>query len=189
MRTNLSWSFHRCWQKPEIVDRSIVQVNVSQEGSVRIHAVQEPREAKEKTTRSRLTEDEFWGRLGEKAPGAIAPAKRIIEHFRGKESVLIKPMEGSISVCLAVPGSSQRITLFLINTDGAILCWPWTISGQLKRAGLDGEQYASYYQGLLPLLPGRNKIAIYAPVEQVDGAVLFGVVEAFIEQVLAAAPN
>jgi hypothetical protein len=174
----------------EIVERSIVQINVALDGTHEVTATQEKPTQQEKTLRSRITEDEFWDRLNQQAPDSAEAAKKIIEYYRGNDAVFLTPRSNSISIRMYTPESRQKISLFFIRTDGVVECWPAVISSQLEKAGLPQEVSESYFRNLGAILPTRTKtLSISYPASQVDAARFIQVVDSFIDQIMHAAPD
>lgn len=175
--------------KTEIVERSIVQVNVSLDGAVKVKAVQETVKGAQTTNRSSLSEDEYWERLKNQDLESLAAAQRLINYYRQKEGVVIRPRESSIAVHLYLPETGQRISLFFIRTDGVIECWHATISDQLKKGGLDVSLKEAYVQELSAILKHRTKtLSISYPLKKVDVNRLITVVDRFIDNLIQSAP-
>jgi hypothetical protein len=171
--------------RTEIVERTIVQVNVTQEGASKVTAVQvsPPKDGR----RIPLTEEEFWSRLKDKAPGASEKVKKIIDHYQQKEEVRLVRRESSIAAHTFAPESGQIISLFFIRTDGVIECWHATIKDQFTKVGLDTEWVDRFVKELSPILQKRTKsLSINNQAEKVDAARFISVVDQFIENVIHA---
>jgi hypothetical protein len=72
------------FQEAVRLDWSIVQVNLSQNGEYTVTASQEPKVEKGKPGLSRLTEDEYWGRMRDRAPECVEPASQVFEYWESE---------------------------------------------------------------------------------------------------------
>ena len=176
--------------RTEIVERSIVQVNVAVDGTSKITATQEKIESKPSVNRSKLTEDEFWQRLKNQEPESLAKAQQLISYYSEKEGVVIQPRDNSIAAHLYLPETGQRISLFFIRTDGVIECWHGTIDLQLSRGGLEKQLLDDYVNDLDPILKHRTKQwSINYPLIKVDVDALIVVIDRFIQKLIQAEPK
>jgi hypothetical protein len=170
--------------KTEIVQRSIVQVNITPELPHQISVEQEnvaPDDGKHV-----LSEESYWERLKQKSPSSVNQAKKIWEHFNNFPEVDLVMRQTAFVARLNHVDSGTRISLFFINTDGTLTCWPVTIGGQIENAGLDRTLAAEYEKALGTVLKYKSqKQSIYSPVEKLDEQAFFQVVDTFIQKVQA----
>lgn len=173
--------------KTEIVERSIVEVNVSRNGSFEVEVEQKRIIGTKTTERSPLTEDEYWARLKNQNPQAFPVVGNIIEHFRDEDSTSLHPRDNSIAIHMTTPDSGQRISLFFIRTDGVIECWHKTIADQFVKAELDNGLLDSYVQDLTNILHNRTETqSIYDSAENINEGEFIGAVVKFIDSILRA---
>lgn len=176
--------------RTEIIERSIVQVNVSIDGTYRVKAKQRKIAEVEKTSRTPLTEDEYWEKLKHEDERSYDKARILIDYYRNKDGIHLRPRQNSIAIHMFAPESGQRISLFFIRTDGVIECWHSTIAEQLGKAGLARELLDEYLQELKPMLKQRTKsLSIYSPAKDVDVDALILVVDRFIDRIMHAEPD
>ena len=176
--------------RTEIVERSIVQVNVSLDGAYQVEAEQQKLTKGERSGRSPLTEDEYWAKLKRQDPRSFETARTLIEYYRNKDGIILRPRDNSIAVRMIAPESGQRISLFFIRTDGVIECWRSTIRQQLERAGLDRVIHEDYVRDLTPMLRQQTKsLSIYAPAKNVDVDAFMQAVDRFIDRIMQASPE
>ena len=176
--------------KTEIVERSIVQVNVAADGAVTVTAEQEKMDAAPSASRARLSEDEFWERLKAQDPHSLGKARQLIRHYAEKEGVSIRPRDNSIAVHLHLPESGQRISLFFIRTDGTFESWHGTIAKQMAKGGLDEQLMGAYVHDLEVILKQhKKKWSINSPLIEVDVDELILAVDRFILKLIQAEPK
>jgi hypothetical protein len=176
--------------RTEIIERSIVQVNVTLDGSYQVKAEQKKMGATEKTSRTPLTEDEFWEKLEHQDAQSSENARKLIDYYRDKDGVHLEPRQNSIAVHLFAPESGQRISLFIIRTDGVIECWRTTVGDQLENGGLNRELMIEYVSDLKPMLNQKTKsLSIYSSAKDVDVEAFKLVVDRFIDRVKWAEPD
>lgn len=175
--------------KTEILERSIVQVNVTLEGVVKVDATQEKFIETPTTVRSSMSEDDFWERLKNQNPEALEPARKLVSYYREK-AIVIKPRENSIAFHLYLPETDQRVSLFFVRTDGIVECWPPTISGQLTKVGLDKNLMDVFVRELQEILKhSTKKLAVNYPLNKVDVDAFITVFDRFIDGLIKAEPK
>jgi hypothetical protein len=172
--------------RTEIVERSIVQVNIVPDLKHQI-SVEQIKTPSENRDGGPLSEDEFWKNLKQKSLASIEKAKRILDHFGKYPEIQLKMRRSAVVARMNIPESDQRLSLFFINTDGKLVCWPSTILVQLENAGLDQNLGTEYEAELSKLLKKKSKsLSIHYPVENVDVNVFISTVDNFIQRVLKA---
>lgn len=170
--------------KTEIVERSIVQINLTPgiEHQVSVEKIKSEPGGRKKTV---ISEEAYWDAMKRKSPARVIPVKRIFDHFNDFSTVNLKPRQSSFTARLVVPDSDIQISLFFINTDGRLTCWPKIINEQLENAGLDPSLGISYEKQIGRLLIHKTKKQeIYCQVENLDIDEFFTIVDEFINQVL-----
>lgn len=172
--------------RTEIVERSIVQVNIVPDLKHQI-SVEQIKSDPEAYDKEPLSEDEYWKTLGQKSPASVSKAKAILDHFGKLSEIELKMRKSATVARLNLLDSDQRVSLFFINTDGRLTCWPPTIVIQLENAGLDRRLGLEYVEELSKLLRHKTKShSISSPVEKVDVDAFISVVDSFVQQVLKA---
>lgn len=175
--------------RTEIVERSIVQVNIQPQVAHTISVDQIKADKDEKKARQALTEDAYWEGLQQSSMEYVKPAKQIFDHFGKYPEIVLKMRQSAIVARMNLPDSDQRISLFFINTSGILECWYKDVCNQLENAGLDralGEEYRAQLSSLLK--HKRGILSIYTQVDQVDVNAFIQIVDQFIEKVLNAEP-
>lgn len=172
--------------KTEIVERSIVQVNIVPNVEHHISVEQIKDEVDSKNSRS-ISEDVFWDTLKQRAPASVGPARTILEHFRSHSEIILKMRKSAIVARLILPDTDQKLSLFYINTDGSLNCWASTLISQLENAGLNRELGVEYEKKLSKFLNRKaGSLSIYSPVDRVDVEAFIAVVDDFIGKILKA---
>lgn len=175
--------------KTEIVERSIVQINILPEGKFQISAEQ-IQAKKAVSSREPLSEDAFWDALQKNSPKSVDQAKKIWSHFENSANVLMKMRKSAVVARLLLPDIDQKLSLFFISMSGELNCWATTILGQLENAGIDSEIGKKYQLALSPILKRHSKsLAIYESLEKVDVDEFLQIVDRFVDQVLKTAAS
>ncbi len=172
--------------KTEIVERSIVQVNITPDIAHTLNIEQI-------TTRpgsedgGALSVDAYWEAMKQKSSASVSPSRKVWEHFRNFKNITMKMRRSAAVARMDLPESDQRLSLFFIDTNGILTCWPETILTQLQNAGLDQTLGSVYIDGLSRLLGRRSKkLSIFEQIEKVDVDEFITVVDEFIGDVLNA---
>lgn len=175
--------------RTEIVERTIVQVDVAVDGTYQVSARQEKQTPTPSSRRSYLSEDAFWEQLKAQAPLSFNPVQRLVSYIRENTGITTKMRSNSIAFHFYLPDSGQRISLFLIRTDGIIECWHTTIPEQLKNGGLDGKIADSYVSDMSRLLTSRTKsLSIYQTADKVDIDAFIAAVDRFTTRLIQTEP-
>lgn len=175
--------------RTEIVERSIVQVNLSPAVDHQITVEQIKSEPDSEGRRS-LTEDDFWEKLKLKSPSSVALVKKIFDHFQHIGDIELKMREAAVAARMYLPDTSQRLSLFIIGVDGTLECWVKTLISQLENAGIDRELGEEYEKELSNILRRKHgKLSIYSRIEMVDLEAFFIVVDKFAIQVRQSEPG
>lgn len=168
--------------KTQILERSIIEVTIVPDLQHQISAKQI-----KNPDGGPLSEDAFWTDLKQKSPASMEKAKKILDHFGKYPEIQLKMRRSAIVARMDLPESDQRLSLFFINTDGKLVCWPSTILVQLENAGLDQNLGTEYEAELSKLLKQKSKsLSIHYPVENVNVDVFISTVDNFIQRVLKA---
>lgn len=171
--------------KTEVVERSIVQVNLTPNVPHTIAVEQQKSEPSAEGGRA-LSEDAFWELLRQK-PSNVQPASQILDHFRKYSEIVLKMRKTAVVARMNLPDSDQRLSLFNIATDGSLHCWSSTVILQLENAGISRELGEEYERDLQKILTRKyGKVSVYSPIDQVDVVAFSAVVDAFIAKVLKA---
>jgi len=174
--------------KTEIVQRSIVQVNINPEVTHTL-AVEQIQNEPGSKSRQAISEDVFWETLQQKSPASVEPARKILDHFRSRGEISLKMGGSSVVARMTVPDTDRELSLFRISTDGALICWPVTLQDQVERAGLERELGVEYEKKLSQFLTRRTGRNIECPVKSVAVEPFIAVVDEFIEKILKAVPQ
>jgi hypothetical protein len=170
--------------KTEIVERSIVQVNIVPEVEHTLSVEQIKNEPGSESRRA-ISEDVFWETLKQKSPASVGPARKILEHFHSHSEIILKMRRTAIVARMTMPDTDQKLSLFYISTDGSLNCWVSTLIGQLENAGLDREMGVEYEKKLSQFLTRRtSSLSIYSPVDKVNIQAFVAVVDDFIGKIL-----
>jgi hypothetical protein len=176
--------------RTEVVERSVIQVTLRQDGTYQVDARQERVEEKDKRRRGvLLSEEAFWELLEEQTPDALETARQLIERYREKDGISIEPTESSIVARLDIQDTGRRLSLFFLNKNGALCVWPATIRNQLALAEFQRaltDSYEDYMRDILHMDKARKDFAY--PVAKVDTDKFTSAVDAFIEKVQLAEP-
>ena len=176
--------------RTEIVERSVIQVTLKQDGTYQVDAQQERVEEKDRGRRRvTLTEEAFWELLEEQAPDAYEIARQLIDGYRERDGISIDPMESSIVARLDVQGTGRRVSLFFINKNGALCVWPGTIRNQLALAEFQPALAGSYDAHTRDILNmDKSRWDLARSIAEVDIDEFISAVDAFIEKVQLAEP-
>lgn len=174
--------------RTEVVERSIIQVTVQQEGMYQVDVRQEGAEDKAGARkRVTLTEEAFWELLMEQAPGGYEAIRSLIDRYRGRDSITIDPRESSIVVRLAIQDTGQQASIFFVDKSAQLCIWPGTIANQLAKAGLGRdlvELYDARMRGILKMSEERKEFA--CSIANVDVDEFAAAVDTLIEQIQVA---
>ena len=128
--------------------------------------------------------------LADALPAEAARIERlrrtVLDHFRSRGEISLKMRESSVVACMTTPDTDRELSLFHINTDGALICWPVTLQDQFERAGLERELGTAYEKDLSQFLTRRTGRNIECPVKSVAVEPFIAVVDEFIEKILKA---
>jgi hypothetical protein len=172
--------------KTQIVERSIVQVTVQQNGSYQLEVKQEKAEAERAKRRVMLTEEAYWELLKMKSPANFPVVRELVEKFRAKEGISIDPGTASLVVRLGVQDSGEQISLFFIDKRGILTVYPGSIRDQLDRIRFDSDLVYDYRLKVRDLLQSGEKRFPNLSISKVDLRAFEAVVDAFIEKVQSA---
>ena len=174
--------------RTEVVERSIIQVTVQQEGMYQVDVRQEGTEDRTGVRkRVTLTEEAFWELLMEQAPGEYKAIRSLIDRYRGRDSITIDTAESSIVVRLDIQDTGQQASIFFVNKSGQLCTWPGTIANQLAKAGLDpglAESYGDRMRGIMKMSKDRKDFA--RSIANVNVDEFAAAVDTFIEQIQVA---
>jgi hypothetical protein len=172
--------------KTEIVERSIVQVNITPD-------IAHTLTVEQITTKpggedgGALSADAYWEAMKQKSPASVPPSRKVWEHVGTYKNIRMKMRRTAAVARMDLPESDQRLSLFFIDTNGILTCWPETILAQLQNAGLDQALGRTYINDLSGLLARRSKkLSIFEQIEKVDVDTFITVVDEFIGNVLNA---
>jgi hypothetical protein len=110
--------------RTEIVERSVIQVTVKQDGDHRIDVRQERTEERDRgRKRVSLTEEAYWELLREQAPEEYEDVRHLIETLRDVDGVVISSAQSSLTVRFDIPHTDVQASVFFIRTDGTLYVW------------------------------------------------------------------
>jgi hypothetical protein len=171
--------------RTQIIERSIVQVNLSPNVDHQIVVEQKKSEEVRRQGRTPLTEDAFWELLQQNSPESVQHFHTIVDHMSGYPEVLQKMRQSAISFRLVIPDSDQRISLFFITTYGSIECWPETILGQLRNSGIESSIGLEYQTQMSKILRLKRKGgSIYNQAPKVNLESFFKLVDWFVLEII-----
>lgn len=172
--------------KTEIIERSIVQVNLVPNVEHQIFIEQKKDKEDKRQGRTPLTEDAFWELLQRQSPESIGNAHQIIDHMSEIHQVVLRMRQSAISSRLLLPDSDQKISLFFITTAGTVEYWPETVLSQFRNAGLDtalAEEYRNRLSNVLKMK--RPSLSIYYPVAKIDVPAFLSIVDDFVNKTVS----
>lgn len=168
--------------RTEIIERSVVQVTVTQGAEPAVEVRQEKAAEKGKARgRVSLTEEAFWELLREQTLGAYDPAYRLISEYKGRDGIEVSPSETSVAVRLNVQGTGQQVSLFYVNKKGGLNVWTKFIREKLASLGLPpeaGEYYERELRDLMRMPESRTDLARL--ITEVDLSRFKSIVDEFI---------
>lgn len=171
--------------RTEIIERSIVQVNITPNVEHQIVVEQEKFKEERRQGRTPLSEEAFWELLVQKSPDSMQNVRFIVDQYKDNSNVLQKMRQSAISFRLLLPDSDQKISMFYIPTTGTIECWPETILGQMRNVGIVSSIGVDYITQMANILKYKRKGgSIYSQASQVDLTALLSLVDWFIQSVL-----
>ena len=155
----------RVVSRTEIVERSIVQITVHQDGTYQTEVRQEKsQEEKKGRKRVTLTEEAFWELLQGRQPEAYDRVRSLIDLYQKREGMAIDPTEGAIVVRLGVQDTGQQISVFFVDKNAELCVWPKTIREQLvKKVGMSAsvvDSYETAMRGILNMPKIRQNFAL-----------------------------
>ena len=142
--------------RTEIVERSVVQVNVQLDGSYQVD-VEQVKKGEESHKKVSLTEEAYWELLKERNPESYDDVHDLIERYRQKLGVTIDTSEAAIVTRFNIQDSGQQATLFFVDKNGLLSVWPDTIGSQLAKAGLDNHLVDNYGKNIRTILHSQIK--------------------------------
>lgn len=178
--------------RTEIVERSVIQVTVKQDGDHQVDVRQERTEEQDRgRKRVSLTEEAYWELLREQAPDDYADARRLIDRLRETDGIVVVPGESSLTVRFDIPHTEVQASVFFIRTDGTLYVWAQTtLDSQLRRAGLDPDlarRYAERMRRIMEMPPSR--VEFNRHISGVDVREFLDAVMDFIAEVRRAASD
>jgi hypothetical protein len=168
----------------QIVERTIVQVNVTMNGKDEISSVHE-KIKEDSAGRGPLTEDEYWSRLKDQSPESYDAVRKIIDYYRDNPPAFLKIRDNSIAVRVYAPESGNKLSMFFIRTNGVIECWPMTIDNQFERFELDKKVMKTFLENMRRILPNSKGVnSIFQHTKDIDTDEFFSIIDELIEDLL-----
>jgi hypothetical protein len=178
--------------RTEIVERSVIQVTVKQEGDHRVDVRQERAEERDRgRKRVSLTEEAYWELLREQAPDEYEDVRRLIETFRAIDGVVIDPVKTGLVVRFDIPQTDVQASVFFVKTEGTLSVWPKsTLENQLKRAGIAPELARRYGERMRRIMKmPKRRVEFYRNIAQLDVQEFMAAATEFIDEVRRAAAD
>ena len=172
----------------DIVERSVVQVTINQEGAYQIDARQEKDKDKEhkKVT---LTEEAFWELLKKNAQADYDNIHSLIDKYQARDSITVNPTETAVVVKLNIKDTGQQVSLFYVNKNAQLGVWPKTIGDQLSKAGLDGDLAKPYDTKMRAIMKmDKKRIEFLCPFSDANIDEFRSTVDSFIQSIQYAEP-
>jgi hypothetical protein len=168
--------------RTEIVERSVIQVTVTQAGEYTVE-VQQEKPVEPDRRRIRLSEEAYWELLKELEPNGYQQVEKLIAHYREKDGVTVEAVETSIGVKLILQDTGQHVSIFHVSKIGKIYTWVEDAIRQLNEAGLDGKALTASYKTQV-----RSVLHLIRPyggmnIMKVDVNAFMQVVDKFIDDV------
>jgi hypothetical protein len=177
--------------RTEVVERSVIQVTVKQDGAHQIDVRQERVEKDDGDgSRVTLTEEAFWELLMEQAPDRQEVVHHLLDEFRVLDGITIDPASRSLAIRFDILDTGVQVTVFFVRTSGELCLWPGTIENQLSRAGIDAELAQRYGARMRTILKmPKNRKEFSRSISEVDVKEFKSVAQAFLEQIRREAAN
>lgn len=174
----------------QIVERSIVEISVSQTGITDIKSKQVKEDSKGKgRKRGTLTEEAFWDRLKSESPASYDEMKCLIDYYRKLDGIDIYPAESSIVVKLGIQNTGFQASLFIADIRATLQIWPNTVGDQLEKAGFDRNLVKDYREKIRGICRmGKNRKEFGRPISNVNIKDFISAVDEFIQKLQAADP-
>jgi hypothetical protein len=177
--------------RTQVVERSVIQVTVKQDGAHEVDVRQEKAEPKVGgRSRVTLTEEAFWEMLMETTPEAYENTRRLITEYQQREGIGIQQRTSSLVVSLDFLEADRPPTAFFVNVYGWVNIWPNTLGGQLRSGGIDpqiAQRYGEQLRTVLDMPPQRKELS--GKVAEIDLSAFMAAVDAFIEDVQQASAD
>lgn len=177
----------------EVIERSIVQVTVNQDGTYQVDARQEKKQEKDKERRRlMLTEESFWEILKRNAPDSYENIRSLIDKYQERDDITIDPRTSAIVIKLNLQDTGQQVSLFSVNTNAILgTCPKSEIEPQFSRAGLDPELVATYDSRMRTIMgiTKKDQKDFYCPIKNVDINKFSSEVDELIQTIQRAEPN
>jgi hypothetical protein len=156
--------------RTEIVERSVIQVTVTEGKAPEIDVRQERAKANDKRQpRVSLTEEAFWELFRNRAPSQYDAVWNLVDEFSRQDGIEIVPRESSIVIALRPPEADRLVSLFFVSTNAYLHVWPRTLGGQLAAAGYDPALVETYDRRLRDILKmPEHRVELACPIAGVD---------------------
>lgn len=180
--------------RTEIIERSVVEVTLTNGNDYKIEVRQEKGKIAEPDKSGRggsLTEETFWEMLKAQVPDAYDTARSLITEYkeRAGAGISLKRGEKSITVTVEAPSTGQPISLFYLTYKGFMNVWPGTIGIQLTKANLAPALVNPYADKMHTILKVKNNLVDFSClISSIDLEQFKAAVEEFIQAIHAATP-
>jgi hypothetical protein len=175
--------------RTQVVERSVIQVTVKQDGSHEVEVRQE--KAKESTKRGArvsMTEEAFWELLIEGSPAAYEPMRRLVEEYRSQDGISIDPLKMGLFVRLDFLDLDMPPAVFVAQPSGSLMVNPGSLANTSGKLGIDASIAERYGEAMRALLkPSRRQANWHRSIVEVDVRRFQSAVDTFIEEVRRAA--
>jgi len=131
-------------KRTEVVERSVVQVNIEEGGKPHVIVTQEKALDGEITRRPTLTEEAFWELIRKQDESSYERIKKVVGYMSKNSRIELKFGPNALSSKYFSPDFEKMIYLFHINKDGSLNVW----GGLFKRQKLNlyfGESIIEKY--------------------------------------------
>jgi hypothetical protein len=173
--------------RTEVVERTVVQVNVHTDGSSQF-SVEQVKKTDGGKKRVSLTEEAYWELLKKRASESVEKVRSLIDGYRDRLGVTIEPSESAIVARFNIQDSGQQASLFFVDKNALLCVWPDTIYSQLGKAGLDNSLVDDYRTGMVKILDSKGKRNLSAPINNVNLDEFNQELDRFIELIEQAEP-
>lgn len=175
--------------KTEIVERSVVQVNLNPNLEHQISVEQRKYSAEDggkRKPKQILSDDAFWEIFEQNVSSyeGVEKAKKIYSHFDLSPEIDMINRQTALVTRFTVPETGKKISLFYINKDGTLSCQFSNVRGKLMDMGYPSNFSDSYYKFLATVLnDDPSKKNIKQEANQINQQEFIQVVEEFIQKI------
>lgn len=171
--------------KTEIVERSVVQVNLLPDVEFSLSVDQKKVQKSNQRKRKKiLSEDALWESIEEHSPQSVEKAKTIYNHFSNFDEISFIRRVSGVVARFSIPGTDGLMSLFYIELDGKLTYWAKVLREQAEAYNVPLELVEEYIFQLITLLKLRSEKGKIGPeIRLVNTSSFISIVEDFIQKI------